>query len=462
MSSRFITLVLMAGVALALCSSETFAQNTIPQSFVFPTVSLPGIAKVAQAPASVPNYSLPEPQSTLPSLQVKKVTIKQLQEIALQNHPGYQIAENQVEAERGTRLQAGLKPNPTLRIEGEEIGAEGSAGKQGVSIEQQFGGAARRNLLVQQSDRAIEALGWNKQITISKIRNDVRALAYQVLIAQKKVEFQRQLASISQAAEDNAQAAILAGSVEITQLNFIQMQNQTRQAKLALTQRLNEKESLEKKLAILLGVPGEPIGEITDDPEALCNYQTLDESSSLDSLLEYSPEIAKKRAEIAQKQASLAYERAPQKEFSLGGGVTYDFSDSTTLAQVGIGLPLRINDRNQGNIQRATAEYFAAQKELERLQLKLRADLAELFAVYKSALAEVQTYKKEIIPDIEKLFSMSQQAYQQGQINFLEISVARTSYVEASVNYLEALERLANSVVKIEGQLLDQSLENAE
>lgn len=460
MSSQLNILVYKVSVlALTLCSSNVFAQNVIPHEFTIPQKPSSNAVQAISTPLPVPTYQESSNFAHSPS---HKVTIKQLQETAIQNHPSYKIAENRVDAERGVRTQAGLRPNPVLRYEGEEIGSEGSAGKQGFVLEQEFGDATRRALLVQQSDRAIETLNWNKQIAIAKIQNDVRSLAYQVLIAQKKVEFQRQLVSISQAAEDNAQAAILAGSVEITQLNFIQMQNQTRQAKLVLTQCLNEKEALEKKLAILLGTPNVAIGEISDDPELLGEDQPLDENASLDSLLERSPEIAKKRAEITQKQALLAYERAPQKKFSLEGGISYDFADNTTLAQVGLGIPLRVNDTNQGNIQRATADYLAAQRELERLQLKLRTDFAEVFAVYKNARAEVQAYKKEIIPDMERLFNMSQQAYQQGQINFLEISSARTSYIEASVNYLEALNRLADSVVKIEGQLLDQSLDSVE
>lgn len=401
--------------------------------------------------------------SRLPlSPQTKKTTIKQLQDEAIQRHPVYKIADNSMDAERGVRTQAGLRSNPTLHYESEEIGAEGKAGIHGFSIEQEFGTNKRRKLLVQLSDRTLETLDWNKQIVIAKIQNDVRSLAYQLLIAQKKVEFHRQLVSILQAAEDNAHTAILAGSVEITQLNFIQLQNQTRQAKLMLTKELNTQEALEKKLALLVGTPNEPIGKITDDPEDLGIVEQLSENEILEAMLEHSPEIAKKKAEILQKQAALTFERSPQKEFTIEGGASYDFGDSTTLAHVGVGIPLRINDRNEGNIQRATAEYFAAQRELERMRLKLRADFAEIFAVYKTARAEVQAYQTEILPDLKRFFAMSQQAYQQAQINFLEISAARASYIESSVNYLEALERLADSIVKIEGALLDKSLESEE
>ena len=391
--------------------------------------------------------------------QEKKVTIKQLQEEAIENHPSYKIAENAIEAERGIRTQAGLRPNPKIRYQGEEVGADGKAGKQGFTLEQEFGTNNRRRLLVQLSDRSLETLDWNKQIAVAKIRNDVRSLAYRVLIAQKKVDFHRQLVSISQTAEDKAKAAISAGSVEITQLHFIQLQNQTRQAKLMLTQELNAKEALEKKLAAMIGAPDEPIGEIADNPETLGDDEQLGENETLDAILERSPEIARKRANIQEKQAALALERSPQREIAVEGGASYDFADNTTLAQIGVGIPIRVNNRNEGNIQRATAEYFAAQRDLEKLQLKLRADFAEVYSVYKSARAEVQAYQQEILPDLEKFFSMSQQAYQQGQINFLEISSARAAYIGSYVNYLEALERLADSIVKIEGALLENSLE---
>ena len=308
----------------------------------------------------------------------------------------------------------------------------------------------------------MEALDWNKQIVTRKIQNDVRALAYRTLIVQKKVDFQRQLVSISEAAENRAREALNSGSVEITKLNFIQLQNQTRQAKLSFEQNLNDKEALEKKLAIMIGAPNEPIGEISDDPAALCNSPMIDYEATLNNLLESSPEIAKNRAEINEKRAALAYEETPQRSFSVSGGALYDFSSRTTVAKAGIGVPIRINDRNEGNILRAKAEFTKAQSELEQIQLKLRANFTDVFSVYKSSKAEVQTYQGEILPDLERFFALSQQAYQQGRINFLEYTSARAIYIESSVNYLDSLERLSDSIVKIEGSLLEQCLEKQE
>jgi len=397
----------------------------------------------------------------VPSKQeaIKQVTIAELQEIALKNHTAYKIAEAQIDAEHGARLQAGLRPNPTTRYEAEEVGASGKAGKQGVVVEQELGGETRRRLLVQSHSQAIEKLNWNREIVVAKIKNDVRIAAYRVLIAQKKVDLNKRLLEIAQASEARANQAMLSGAVEISKLNFIQLQNQTRQTKLSLTEELNAQKAAETKLNVLLGDSSVSSGVVADDPEALGDQETFDENATLDELLERSPEIARIRAEIEEKKAALDYERAPKREFSIEGGVLYDFGDRRTLAQAGVGIPFGINDRNQGNVQRATAEFFIAQRELERAKLKLRADFAEIYADYRSAREEAVSYKKEILPDLENYFTMSRQAYDQGEIGFLELNLARSSYIEAQVDYLEALERLAESIVKIEGAMLEHSLE---
>ena len=386
-----------------------------------------------------------------------RTTIAALQEFALRRHPALQLVDDLTDAERGVYVQAGLAPNPTLRYGGEEIGADGSAGKHGVSVEQEFGGAARRRLAQEASRKASVALDWERQVVATKIRNDVRAAAYRLLIAQKRVEFRQQIASVSQAAEDQARNLIAAGS--LSQLNFIQLQNQTREANLAAIKAKNAKIAAQKALLAVLGAPNGSIEAILDDPEEL-GGEPLDENATLDDVLARSPEIERLKAQIVQRQAVLNYERAPKREFSVEGGVSYAFGDSTTLASAGVGVPLRINDRNQGNIQRATAEYFAAQRELERTQLKLRAEFAATFAVYKSAREEARTYREEIMPSLENFFEMSQQAFLSGEIDFLEVSQARVVDIESSVNYLEALERLAESIVKLEGALLERCLDN--
>ncbi|MBR4834909.1 MAG: TolC family protein [Thermoguttaceae bacterium] len=394
-------------------------------------------------------------QAYVESFDFGQTTVAALQEFALSRHPSLRLVDDLTDAERGVYVQSGLLPNPTLRYGGEEIGADGSAGKHGVSVEQEFGGGARRRLAQEASRKSLAALDWERQVVATKIRNDVRAAAYRLLVAQKRVEFRQQIASVSQAAEDASRALLDAGG--LSRLNFIQLQNQTREANLATTKAKNAKAAAQKALLAVLGAPNGSVEAILDDPEEL-GGEPLDENATLDDILERSPEIERLRAQIVQRQAVLNYERAPKREFSVEGGVSYAFGESTTLASAGVGVPLRINDRNQGNIQRATAEYFAAQRELERTQLKLRAEFAETFAVYKSAREEVRTYREEIMPSLETFFEMSQQAFLSGEIDFLEISQARVVYIESSVNYLDALERLAESIVKLEGALLERCL----
>ena len=53
-------------------------------------------------------------------------------------------------------------------------------------------------------------------------------------------------------------------------------------------------------------------------------------------------------------------------------GVAKDTSTGSTIANVQIGVPLPIFNRNQGNVDLAHAEYHRAVSDVERLQLALR------------------------------------------------------------------------------------------
>ena len=76
------------------------------------------------------------------------------------------------------------------------------------------------------------------------------------------------------------------------------------------------------------------------------------------------------------------------------------------MASVGVGLPLQIHDRNQGNIYKAQAELIEAHRELERVQLALQDRLAAVFKDYLSARQQTEQYKAVIVPDAKTPLSL--------------------------------------------------------
>src|ERR1700733_4650004 len=124
--------------------------------------------------------------------------LEELEQLAFANNPTVAQAQANLRAAAGLAKQAALYPNPTVGYYGDEIrGGYMGGGKQGGFISQTIvlGGklrAARRVAELETSE--IETSG---QMQHLRIQNNVRALFYQVLAAQRLVEMRQSLAKLA-------------------------------------------------------------------------------------------------------------------------------------------------------------------------------------------------------------------------------------------------------------------------
>src|SRR5438874_4985011 len=95
---------------------------------------------------ATPVVAQPTAQTPAPS-NTQALTLADLEQAAVNANPTLAQAAAQVEAARGRTLQSGLYPNPTVGYQGDEIGVNGTAGFQGVFIDQLIitGGKLRLN-----------------------------------------------------------------------------------------------------------------------------------------------------------------------------------------------------------------------------------------------------------------------------------------------------------------------------
>lgn len=77
---------------------------------------------------------------------VDRLTLAEAQSLATSYHPALREAMGRVRAAQGNWLQVGLRPNPALGYLGEEMGDDGTAGKQGGFVSQEFVTAGKLGL----------------------------------------------------------------------------------------------------------------------------------------------------------------------------------------------------------------------------------------------------------------------------------------------------------------------------
>ena len=277
------------------------------------------------------------------------LSIADLEQMALSHNPTIAAAARQIQALRGKYIQQGLYPNPVIGYIGEEIGIEGRPGQQGVSIGQQVVTAGKLDLNRAVVSHEIAAAQQDLEIQRGRVINDVRAAAYQVLTAQRTIALSEQLVRIGQEGQDVAQELLKAR--EVSQVDLLRARVESNSAKILLANAQRFSGCL-ANLASVVGIPDMQPAVLQDNlaegPPAL----TWD--GSLARLLGSSPELARSLAGVERAQCELARQYAGRvPDISLSAGVRYAFGAEDTIATVGLGVPLQIFDRNQGNILRA-------------------------------------------------------------------------------------------------------------
>ena len=383
------------------------------------------------------------------------LSIETLENIARGHNPTLAQAAQQIEALRGKYVQKGLYPNPVIGYLGEEIGDDGQGGQQGGYVGQEIitAGKLRLNRAVVSHEIAIAQRQW--EIQSLRVLNDVRASAYEVIAAQRMVDLNQQLLHIGEqglrAAEQLFQAK------EVSRVDVLQARIEANSARLQLENARNDYRAAWQRMTAVVGVPDMQMSPLDDVLEAQLPVQSW--GDSLVQLNSASPELAQACAQVERAKCFLARQQAERvANFDLEAGVQYDNATQDNIASIRIAAPLKIFNRNQGNIRKAEAELTAACQNVRRVELSLQNRLATVFRQYMNAKQQVDLYRNQILPDARKSLDLVQQGYRQGEFGYLELLTAQRTYFQTNAAYVRSLRTLWVSNTLIDGMLLSNGL----
>lgn len=407
---------------------------------------LPELGAVAPAPP-------PEALAGNPG----QTTLAELEQIALANNPTLAQATRRVQALRGKQVQSGLYPNPVVGYIGEEIGDEGRGGQQGAFFAQEIVTAGKLRLNRAVVSHEIAKAQQDLEVQRLRVINDVRAAAYEVLVAQRTVKLDEQLVRIGD--EGKTAAEELLNAKEVSRVDMLQARIEANSARLQLENARNDYRAAWQRLAIVSGVPGMKPVPLEDRLEGAFPELTWQESVS--RLMAGSPELARAYAEVERAQCDLARACAGRvPNFEVEAGARYNNASEDTVATVQVAVPLQLFNRNQGNIQRTRGELAAARQNVRRVELSLQERLADAFRQYANARQQVQRYRDEILPDAKESLDMVREGYGQGEFGYLELLTAQRTYFRVNLAHVEGLRALWVSSTRIEGMLLTGGLES--
>ena len=384
-----------------------------------------------------------------------ELTLAELEMLARERNPSIVAAAAHVEAARGQWLQAGLHDNPTIGYHGTEIGNVNTAGQQGAFVSQKFVTFGKRRLDRAAAAQEIRAAEANLAAQRLRVQSDVRIGSHDVLIAQRQVELAQELVKLAD--ETVAASKKLVDGGQASPNDLTQAEIEYESAGVLLDDAQHEHLARWRRLAAIVGIPDMQPTPLVGD--LLADLPQIDWHQARARVLGESPELAAAEAKVARANFVLGRqlrERLPDVDLSVS--VRHNNVTTSDMANVQVGFPLPVFDRNQGNIVHAEYELAAASYELEQTRLDLQDRLAAVYRDYASARQQVDRYVARILPLSQKSLDQLRESYGQGQADYLELLTARRTYVRANLDYLKALRDLRTSATTIQGNLLRDSL----
>jgi cobalt-zinc-cadmium efflux system outer membrane protein len=375
-------------------------------------------------------------------------------DLSLHQHPELLVAASQIDSARGQLVQAGLYPNPVAAYQGDDMNAPGAgAGKQGAMITQSIVTAGKLRLASDAAARGVDVADWKAQVKLFDIVTRVRSAFYETLTAQQQVEAAKEVLRIAEDALSTADKLAKAGVAG--QPDVLRAQVELEQSKVALASAQERLIASWRLLAVALGQQDLPIRPLNGTlQDGVPDYRFDDVRSTV---LEVSAELQGARSSIAQAESILAHAEAEAiPDLQLQAFPFYNQPDRRTELLVGIGAPIPLFNRNQGNIMTARAGVALANATLKQTELQLLERLAGAFQRYVTAKQQVQAYEQKILPTAQESVRLIMLAYSSGDPNtkdFNTVLDAQRSLAQAKLGFVQARGELQKAVSEIEGLL---------
>lgn len=390
--------------------------------------------------------------------------LSDLEEMATKNNPTLSQAQRAVEAARARKLQVGLYPNPVVGYQGDEIrGGSYGGGEEGFFVEQQviLGGKLglnRKIAAAEEVERQIE-VGAQRQ----RIENDVRRAYYRVLAAQERLALKREILAIAQSTVRIEDQLGQVGQADGTEILEAEAEEKRVEVAIGVAEHMLRREWA--MLTSVLGVPSLPQGGVAGRIDA--DLPPLDQDQLLAALLAMSPAVRAAQANVERAEATLRRaKREPIPDLILRGGLQQNFEPLANPIdhRVGlqgfaeIGVQLHLWDRNQGGIAAERANVEAARGEVRRVELALRNRFAMYGEDYSSARLTSDKYRTDILPRLERAYTLMTQQYGLMTASFLRVLILQRMLYENETAYIDALERTWTSSIALRGYLLEGAL----
>jgi cobalt-zinc-cadmium efflux system outer membrane protein len=391
--------------------------------------------------------------------------VDDLVRIAIANNKDLAAVRQRIEEAKGIARQAGVRPAPTLDLNGATGKPFGTLGEEqyGADYSQEvetFGKRGKRVRLAEFSVGIAEAE--LQQLSVQ--------LAYEIIAAYAEVSAERHklkildhLIGLNHDTLRLTEARVKEGDVAPLEAGLLRVEiSRAEVSRRSAQGRLTSAEIELRRLSGLDSVTPIPFSDIPapapSDPDTLKRGALENRADLKAARLEEERENA--GIDLAKAEAkpnvtlSAGYTRQDSQFDGLFGfnssGTLSPLRDRDNILKFGVSIPLRTSRSGAGNVQAATARTAGARLQREYLERNIPLEVEAAYQRWRTASESLQMLQSGVLDPSTSNLSVIREAYKLGQLRLLDVLNEQRRLVDTQVAYIDAQADAARTWAEVE------------
>ena len=370
---------------------------------------------------------------------LRRVSLEDALQLALRQNPTLRAQQAALQSTRAGEVTAALRPNPTATFLAEQFRLPDTSPQYTINIGQPIELGGKRQRRIDSARAATRVAGHQLEDVQRQTTLLVKAAFASALIAREQLALPEQNLTTLDETERLQRLRVEKGDLSELELVRIQLQRFTFERDAADARQA----SATAKIALRAAAGDTNIAEQFEiEGELTAEEIPLDRTVLLRAA---DADRERARADNRLARANAWWDVTPQLEYQrIGPDNTFGF---------GVSVPIRVFDRNQGEIARTRAE-------IERADAVRQAAAQQVLAAVDTDLAIVTTQRERVLrlrdvylPKATQARDTVDYAYRRGGQSLLDFLDAQRSYRETALAHLQALGAYLTALYQLEADV---------
>lgn len=363
---------------------------------------------------------------------------------ALRFSPSVHAAEIEIDAKRAEAWQAGLRPNPGISGDVQNIAQDAQESKLELSQVFELGGKRLKRIRAAELDVGVTA--WDFEAARLNVASRTALAFVDVLASQDRIAILNDLQSVADRLTVAVGERVKAGEASPVEAQRVQIESARARAYLRA-----ESTFLSIARRRLANNWGSQNADFAKAEGHLASSNHLPSDRQLAAYLDSNPEIARWATEMTRRQAVLALAQASAiPDLTLGAGARRVNEDGETGAVVSLSIPIPLFNRNQGNVSAAQTRILKGQSESLAAKTDVRASLLESYGSLVVAAEKLKGLEGDVLPAARDVYEANITGYSAGKFDLLGVLDAQRTLFSTRLEIVNTRAEFQKAKVQIE------------